>query len=54
MQSLRKTRLGGGDRGRNADTRRRTKTRPVTGISENARLNKALWMLADKMATLVA
>lgn len=46
--------LRGGDRGRNVETHRRLKTRAVTGISENARLNKALWMLADKMAELVA
>jgi Domain of unknown function (DUF932) len=46
--------INGGDRGRNTETRRRVKTRAVTGISENARLNKALWMLADKMSELVA
>ena len=30
----------------------RTTTRPVTSIDTNVRLNKALWMLADKMADL--
>ena len=45
--------INGGDRGRNPKTFNRARTRAVNGISENARLNKALWMLADKMATLV-
>jgi hypothetical protein len=45
--------IRGGDRGRNVETHRRVKTRAVTSIGENARLNKALWMLADKMAELV-
>lgn len=41
--------VNGGMRGRNPETRRRTRTRPVTGISENLRLNKALWTLAEEM-----
>jgi hypothetical protein len=44
--------VGGGLRGRNAETGRRLKTRPVSGISENARLNKALWTLTQEMAKL--
>lgn len=46
--------IGGGLRGRNTETSRRLKTRPVTGISENARLNKALWTLTEEMRKLVA
>jgi hypothetical protein len=30
----------------------RTSTRAITGIDQNVRLNKALWLLADKMAEL--
>jgi len=41
----------GGDRGRST-TGRRLRTRPVTGISENTRLNKALWQLTAKMQEL--
>jgi hypothetical protein len=44
--------VGGGLRGRNAETGRRLKTRPVNGISENTRLNKALWTLTQEMAKL--
>lgn len=33
---------------------RRMKTRAVSGISENTRLNKALWTLANEMAKLAA
>jgi hypothetical protein len=29
-------------------------TRPVAGISENTRLNKALWTLTEEMRKLVA
>ena len=32
----------------------RTTTRKVTGLSENVRLNRALWTLAEEMATLSA
>lgn len=46
--------VNGGLRGRNAETRRRVTTRPVNGISENTRLNKALWTLTQEMAKLVA
>jgi hypothetical protein len=44
--------VGGGVRGRNVETNRRVKTRPVTGIAENTRLNKALWTLTAEMAKL--
>jgi len=44
--------VNGGLRGRNAETRRRVTVRPVTGISENTRLNKALWTLTQEMAKL--
>lgn len=33
---------------------RKMKTRPVTGISENTKLNKALWTLAEEMRKLAA
>jgi hypothetical protein len=37
--------------GRNANGRRqRTTTRPVNGINQDVRLNKALWLLAERMA----
>lgn len=45
--------LDGGLRARSA-TGRRLRTRPVTGISQNVALNKALWTLADEMAKLKA
>lgn len=45
--------LRGGLRGR-ARSGRRTSTREVTGVSENIRLNRALWTLADEMAKLSA
>ena len=35
-----------------AESGRRQRVRPVQGISENARLNKALWTLAEEMAKL--
>jgi len=44
--------VGGGLHGRNAETRRHVTTRPVNGISENTRLNKALWTLTQEMAKL--
>ena len=43
--------LKGGVPGR-ATTGRRTTTRAVGGVNENVKLNKALWTLADTMATL--
>jgi hypothetical protein len=45
--------LNGGDRTRNTETGRRNRTRAVTGIAENTRLNKALWVLTQKMEELV-
>jgi len=45
--------VGGGLRGRNTETNRRLRTRPVQGISENTRLNKALWTLTEEMRKLV-
>jgi hypothetical protein len=44
--------INGGLRGRNTETRRRLTTRPVNGIAENTRLNKALWTLTQEMAKL--
>lgn len=43
--------LKGGVAGRSA-TGRRISTRAVGGVSENVKLNKALWTLADSMAAL--
>jgi len=43
--------LKGGVPGRSA-TGRRTTTRAVGGVTENVKLNKALWTLADSMAAL--
>lgn len=43
----------GGLNGRNAQGRRQ-RTRPVQGIDQNVRLNRALWMLADGMRQLKA
>lgn len=43
----------GGLRGRNTETQRRLTTRPVAGISENTRLNKALWTLTEEMRKLL-
>ena len=43
--------IKGGVAGRSA-TGRRTTTRTVGGVSENVKLNKALWTLADSMAAL--
>lgn len=40
--------IRGGLRGRNANGRATT-TRPVTGIDQNIRLNRALWVLADEL-----
>lgn len=47
--------MQGGDRGtRNAGTRqeRRTRTRPIKNISDDVRLNRALWQLSARMAEL--
>ena len=43
--------VSGGLRGR-SESGRRMRTRGVTGISENARLNKALWTLTERMKEL--
>ena len=43
--------LKGGLIGRSANGRR-TRTREVGGVTENVRLNRALWTLADRMAQL--
>jgi hypothetical protein len=45
--------VNGGLRAYNPETRRRSRTRAVTGISENTRLNKALWTLTEEMRKLV-
>lgn len=44
----------GGVRGRSPETLRRARTRAVQGISENTKLNKALWTLAEEMKKLKA
>lgn len=44
--------LRGGQRGRNANNQRVT-TREVTGIDQNIKLNRALWVLAEEMRKLV-
>lgn len=46
--------VNGGDRYRATETLRRQRTRPVQGIAENTRLNKALWTLAEEMQRLRA
>lgn len=43
----------GGVSGRSASGRR-TRTREVAGVNENVRLNRELWILADRMAGLVS
>ena len=44
----------GGVRGFNPETQRRLTTRRVDGISENIKLNKALWTLAEEMRKLIS
>jgi len=44
--------VDGGQRGRNTTSHRRQRTRPVNGISESTKLNKALWRLAEEMKKL--
>jgi hypothetical protein len=46
--------INGGLRGRNKETHRNLTTRPVSGIAENTKLNKALWTLTERMRELVA
>lgn len=43
--------IRGGLQGRNAKGKATT-TRPVAGIDQNIRLNRALWVLADEMRRL--
>jgi hypothetical protein len=39
--------------GRDANNRRRSvRTRPINGIDQDIRLNKALWVLAERMAAI--
>ena len=45
--------LRGGLHGRSANGRRQT-TRPVHGIDQDLRLNRALWLLADGLRQLKA
>jgi len=45
--------MQGGLQGRNANGGRST-TRRVSSVSENIRLNRALWTLADEMAKMAA
>ncbi len=45
--------VNGGARGVNPRTLRRVKVRAVSGLSENTRLNKALWTLTERMSELL-
>ena len=45
--------LRGGDKGRHTSGRRTT-TRPVKSVTEDLRLNRALWTMTERMAQLVA
>ncbi|MCP3730422.1 DUF945 domain-containing protein [Sphingomonas sp. MG17] len=45
--------IRGGLQGRNANGQRHT-TRPVQGIDQNVKLNRALWVLAEEMRRLAA
>lgn len=45
--------IRGGIAGRNANGNR-TRTREITGIDQNVKLNRALWVLADEMRKLAA
>jgi hypothetical protein len=44
--------IKGGQRGYSATTLKKLRTRPVNSIDNNIKLNKALWILADKMMEL--
>jgi len=44
--------MRGGLSGHNRNGRRLT-TRPIAGVSENVRLNRALWTLTERMAQLL-
>jgi hypothetical protein len=46
--------LKGGLRGRNPETRKRVRSKPVQSIDRNVKLNQALWILAEKMKELRA
>jgi hypothetical protein len=45
--------IRGDQQGRNANGRR-TRTRPITGIDQDVKLNRALWVLAEEMRKLKA
>lgn len=51
MNRVQENVINGGLLGRNA-TGHRTTTRPVTGIDQSVKLNRALWVLANEMAKL--
>lgn len=51
LNCLQENVIRGGLKGRSADGRRTT-TRPVTGVDQNVRLNRALWTLAEEMQKL--
>ena len=53
FNTLQENLLRGGQAGL-ASTGRRLTTRPVTGVSENVKLNRGLWSLAQRMAELKA
>ena len=44
--------IKGGQKGYTAETLRRTKTRPVKSIEADIKLNKALWILTERMASI--
>ena len=44
--------LRGGDRTITTGSRRRGKTRQISSVGEDVRLNRALWTLAEEMARL--
>jgi hypothetical protein len=44
--------MKGGVYGRNPDTGRRFRTRPVGSVSEDLRINRALWTLTERLAEL--
>jgi hypothetical protein len=44
----------GGIHGRNSTTGRNVTTRPINGIDQNVRVNRALWVLAEEMRKLAA
>ncbi|VVT11691.1 conserved hypothetical protein; CP4-57 prophage [Sphingomonas aurantiaca] len=44
----------GGIHGRNSTTGRNVTTRPINGIDQNVKVNRALWVLAEEMRKLAA